>query len=269
MQRRIAVSGDDARARVRRVEGLRGRSDSDARRTAPVRREVSAAARRLVRAHIVPVNGFEVVAIGIVVGDEQRAAVPSRSTEYPSVDRSVRVARARLQRRFESVDVASRNEIDDTRDGIGAVDRRSAVRKNLDALERERRNDVRIGEHVVDSGYGHAMTVQQDQRAVRRRRAEAMYRRGIGAGAVEAAVRRLPCALQPDDGRHSLQDLLNCLRARVLDVVPPNGDEIRADGCHTPQARARDDDFFDVRRCRIRGVLRTCRAADAQSRNDR
>src|SRR5439155_24305666 len=46
-------------------------------------------------------------------------------------------------------EVLAQDDVDDARDGVGAVDRRSAVPEDLDALHRLHGNDAEIGEHLL------------------------------------------------------------------------------------------------------------------------
>ena len=108
--------------------------------------------------------------------------------------------------------IALEHDIDDARDGIGAVLRRGAVAQHLDPLDCQQRDgvQVRAGAAAADGAIGvqqgtlvQALTVHQHQHLVRVERAQRERRRMIrtvrygGAGVIEARHKRRQRLRQP------------------------------------------------------------------------
>src|SRR5690606_7125236 len=105
-----------------------------------------------------------------------------------------------------------------------------------------------------------AMTVDQDERAVARARAEAVDRRCKVRAADEAALRHLSAVA---DARHHAQDVLRGRSVGILDRLPANAGNRRTDGSDAAEAGAGHQDFLDS--CVGLALLRTHLAcADAR-----
>ena len=165
------------------------------------------------------VRGTSVAQFGRQVDEavaRQRRAVKQCRLALQAVPRR-RASPAQLG--LADMPIALEHDIDDARDGIGAVLRRSAVAQHLDPLDCQQRDgvQVRAGAAAADGAIGvqqgtlvQALTVHQHQHLVRVERAQRERRRMVrtvrygGTGVIEARHKRRQ-RLRQSAGAHGLQ----------------------------------------------------------------
>ena len=150
---------------------------------------------------------------------------------------------------FKAGVVLAQDEIHDATDGVGAVDGRSAVFQDLDAVNGCKRDGVQVHRLAVQTVWRHAPTVEQDQGVLRAQATQGNARRAIvgGSARVDRAVEKVT-ALVADHvvntgavGGQGLHQLLGAGDAGSGDVFSANDlDRQRAFALDALDAGARD-----------------------------
>jgi hypothetical protein len=158
---------------------------------------------------------------------------------------------------LDPFEVLLHDEVDDARDGIGAVHGRGAARQDVDALDHRGRDlvDVRGDGRGLHTAVGHAPAVDQDQRSVRAEAAQVQGRVPVAAFEIGTFCAAKACGSWLT--RSSMR-VTPCVTtsAAVTCVTGVVDSRFRAS-----DARAGDDDFTEIflcqRRCDAGGRQRT------------
>ncbi len=228
-----------------RGNGVRRRAVADRAGIAARDAVVATAESALVVAEVVPIVAGERVASRVLVREHELTALADHAPRCADDVFVVlaAVGEAVAAERLDPVERAARNDVHHTGDGVRAVDGRSAIRDDLDALDAERRDDGRIGGPAV---VHHAVPVEHHQRRVRPDAAQ-VHRVAVDDVAVAA---RLAAGVLADAEVEVLRELLDGAVERDL---PGRGDFRRTDGGDrgadrrgAANAAARDDHLFHV-----------------------
>src|SRR6185437_9275142 len=111
--------------------------------------------------------------------------------------------------------VGLQDDVDHATNGVGGVDRRCAVRQNLDALDRFGRNRVHV---IVED----ALAIDQHQGAAGAEAAQSDQ--GATGGSYVVAVVDVGRQHAAGDGRQLLQDAAQRQFAGLLDLLRSNSD---------------------------------------------
>src|SRR5690606_7207869 len=143
-------------------------------------------------------------------------------------------------------EILAQNEVHDAGNGIGAVNRRRAVRHDLETFDGNGGNDGRIDESSGGTALRDAPAVHQDERRARTQASEidGARPRKVRGGHAHGAERRLVDS-DADDLRHFLQDVRNGGGRARGELVSLEADRRRADGRNAAYTAARYRDFLD------------------------
>ena len=142
---------------------------------------------------------------------------------------------------FDALKIAPQLEVDDTGEGVRAVDRGGAASDHLDALDQHRWNDIDVDDPGAVRRH-QPPPVEQHQGGGRGQSAQ----REVALTSVTGVIRR--AAEGRDELWKPIQHALHCNRRGLLETRGANRHD-RAGGCEirSSDSRARDDDFFQRR----------------------
>ncbi len=155
-------------------------ADLRARRPAIVAGEIAATLRRVIRCREGAIAIAQRTAARVVVGHHDRAVRPGVTPEQAHILGVIAVGEAFLGASLEALEVPPCDDVDDARDRIRAVGGGGAVGQHFDAVDCQRRDDVGIGQSVIDAAQRQAVAVDEHERAVARAGAEPVDGRSIG-----------------------------------------------------------------------------------------
>ena len=207
------------------------------------------------RMDIVAIPTEHGLAVAIAVGQIGAAGRPGMPHRRIGSERVIVIGEAITRIHLQAIEPSSGDEVDDTANGVAAVERRSTVKHHFHPLQHRGGDDVGIGRRIVDAGAGDAVSVDQHQRRSGAAAAGQVPQSGaLGLVGEVHGHRVLPATaidVGPDgadrvergDLRNAAEQLVGARWRFLLDIVARQADSGRGLGRDTADQRAGDDDL--------------------------